>query len=197
MIRFVQTDLYERPAAHVRLFGFVVVVVSVQRTQVVSEGNPSLVVCLYASSFLVECVVDLCTYVDRTMFTTFYKNCDPFKWTTTTSDANFNLFRLEMESPSSHYLPMETDKRAGTPIPFVYWFGLQNLRRYNVCCRAIKTKVTEVTLIAYQCPLFAPFAFRCRKIEIFVCSSELVSRCHVVLSVNSLCCCCYLWWRWR
>ena len=80
MIRFVQTDLYERPAAHVRLFGFVVVVVvSVQRTQVVSEGNPSLVVCLYASSFLVECVVDLCTYVDRTMFTTFYKNCDPFK----------------------------------------------------------------------------------------------------------------------
>ena len=46
---------------------------------------------------------------------------------------------------------MGTDKRVATPIPFVYWFGLQNLR-CRICCRAIKTKVIEVTSIAFQCP---------------------------------------------
>ena len=34
---------------------------------------------------------------------------------------------------------IETDKCVAPPITFVYWFGLQNLRRH-MCCRAIKTK---------------------------------------------------------
>ena len=50
--------------------------------------------------------------------------------------------------------PMETDKRVAPPIPFAYWFGLQNLR-HHMCCRAIKTKLIGVAVIAYQCP-FAP-----------------------------------------
>ena len=45
---------------------------------------------------------------------------------------------------------IETDKRMA---PFVYWFGLQNLRRH-MCCRAIKTKLIGGTVIDYQCPLY-------------------------------------------
>ena len=37
------------------------------------------------------------------------------------------------------FYPMDTDKRVLPPIPFVYCFGLQNLRRH-MCCRAIKNK---------------------------------------------------------
>ena len=33
---------------------------------------------------------------------------------------------------------MDTVKCVGPPIPFVYWFGFQTLRRH-MCCRAIKT----------------------------------------------------------
>ena len=47
-------------------------------------------------------------------------------------------------------LPMDTDNRVAPPIQFVYWFGLQNLRRH-MCCRAIKTKLIGVTSITYQC----------------------------------------------
>ena len=47
---------------------------------------------------------------------------------------------------------MKNDQQVAIPIPFLYWFGLQNLRCYK-CCRAIKTEVIEVTLIVYQCPL--------------------------------------------
>ena len=46
-------------------------------------------------------------------------------------------------------LPNNFDKRVASPIPFVYWFGLQNLRRH-MCCRAIKTTIIGVTVIAYQ-----------------------------------------------
>ena len=44
---------------------------------------------------------------------------------------------------------METDKRVVPPIPFVYWFGLQNLRRH-MCGRANKTTIIGVAVIAYQ-----------------------------------------------
>ena len=42
-----------------------------------------------------------------------------------------------------------TMEKVATPILFVYWLGLQNLR-HHICCRAIKTKVLEVAVIAYQ-----------------------------------------------
>ena len=48
---------------------------------------------------------------------------------------------------------METDKRVMAPIPYVYLFGLQNLRCNIPCYRANKTKVIDVNSIAYQCPL--------------------------------------------
>ena len=48
---------------------------------------------------------------------------------------------------------METDKRVMAPIPYVYLFGLQNLRCNIPCYRANKTKVIDVKSIAYQCPL--------------------------------------------
>ena len=35
---------------------------------------------------------------------------------------------------------MDTEKRVAHPKPFVYWFGLQNLRRH-MCCRTSKTKL--------------------------------------------------------
>ena len=50
---------------------------------------------------------------------------------------------------------IETDKRVAPPIMFVYWIGLQNLKRH-MCCRAIKTKLIGVVVNAYQCPLVRP-----------------------------------------
>ena len=43
---------------------------------------------------------------------------------------------------------MDTDDRVAHPIPFVYWFGLQNLRRH-MCCSPIKTKHIGVASITY------------------------------------------------
>ena len=37
---------------------------------------------------------------------------------------------------------MDTDKCVPPPLPFVYWFGLQNIRCQK-CCRAIKTKIMD------------------------------------------------------
>ena len=45
-----------------------------------------------------------------------------------------------------HENVMETYKQAGTPIPFVYCFELQNMQRH-ICCRAMKTTIIRV---AYQ-----------------------------------------------
>ena len=45
-------------------------------------------------------------------------------------------------------LPMDTDNRVAPPIPLVYWFCLQNLRRH-MCCRAIKTKLIGVAASTY------------------------------------------------
>ena len=56
---------------------------------------------------------------------------------------------------------IETDKRVAPPIPFVYWLGLQNLRRH-MCCRAIKTKRIGVTVIIYQ-SLYPPII--CQSID--------------------------------
>ena len=47
---------------------------------------------------------------------------------------------------------MDTDNHVAPPIPFVYWFELQNLR-CHMCCREIKTKLIGVALMIYQCPL--------------------------------------------
>ena len=44
---------------------------------------------------------------------------------------------------------IETDKQVATPITFVYWYRLQNLR-CHICFRAIKTKFKWVTVFAYQ-----------------------------------------------
>ena len=52
---------------------------------------------------------------------------------------------------------MDTDNRVAPPIPLVYWFCLQNLRRH-MCCRAIKTKLIGVAASAYQC-LLANFTY--------------------------------------
>ena len=51
-------------------------------------------------------------------------------------------------STTSH--PIDTDKRVAPPIPFVYWFCLQNMWR-RICCN--KNKIYRGTAIAYQCPL--------------------------------------------
>ena len=51
---------------------------------------------------------------------------------------------------TSSTVSMDTDNRVAPPIPFVYWFCLQNLRRH-MCCRAIKTKLIGVAASAYQC----------------------------------------------
>ena len=55
-------------------------------------------------------------------------------------------------------LPNNFDKRVASPIPFVYWFGLQNLRRH-MWCRAIKTKLIGVAAITYQC---AKWLIKCK-----------------------------------
>ena len=47
---------------------------------------------------------------------------------------------------------MDTDNRVALPIPFVYWFCLQNLQ-CHMCCRVIKTKLIGVAASAYQCLL--------------------------------------------
>ena len=46
---------------------------------------------------------------------------------------------------------IETDKRVGPKIPFVYWFGLQNVK-LHMSWREIKAKLIGVAVIAYQCP---------------------------------------------
>ena len=46
---------------------------------------------------------------------------------------------------------MDTDNRVAPPIPFVYGFELQNLRRH-MCCRAIKTKLIGVASNTHQRP---------------------------------------------
>ena len=51
---------------------------------------------------------------------------------------------------------MDTDNRVAPPIPLVYWFCLQNLRRH-MCCRAIKTKLIGVAASGYQCLLTISF----------------------------------------
>ena len=47
---------------------------------------------------------------------------------------------------------MGTDNRIAPPIPFVYCFCLQKLRRH-MCCREIKTKLIGVAASTYQCLL--------------------------------------------
>ena len=50
------------------------------------------------------------------------------------------------------FVTVDTDKRVPppfSPLVFVYWFGLQNLRRH-MCCRAIKTTLIGVGVIANQ-----------------------------------------------
>lgn len=59
------------------------------------------------------------------------------------------VVKITMKDHNQIRLSMETDKWAATPIPFANWFRLQNLRHHK-CCRAIKTKVIEAAVIAYQ-----------------------------------------------
>ena len=51
----------------------------------------------------------------------------------------FARFPLDWGAPLGEYFIyiMDTDNRVAPPILFVYWFGLQNLRRH-MCCRAKK-----------------------------------------------------------
>ena len=53
-------------------------------------------------------------------------------------------------SNKSLIFSMDTDNCVAPPIPFVYCFCLQNLRRH-MCCRAIKTKLIGVAASDYQC----------------------------------------------
>ena len=62
---------------------------------------------------------------------------------------NKNRF-LKVYSEKTIYSIMDTAKYVAPPIPFVYWFGLQNLIRH-MYCREIKIKLIGVAEIAYQC----------------------------------------------
>ena len=60
--------------------------------------------------------------------------------------ANAGTFEPATDRSRLQKLVIETDKGVGSPMLFVYWFGLQNMQ-CHICCRAIKTTIIKVSVI--------------------------------------------------